>query len=223
MPTSENKIVRVSGSGEAYLNKLQKRFSEDGRISDGTSKELLDLILTSYFENYDLIFSKKSAEKNEEIDSEIEKYFSKYENDFSHDEIKYLLKNQSSFYPILTLSSEEKIILPDDNFYNEDGIPCRYNGVPFTKTPFGYFPLMELVTKPWLSNPDRFKGRLFKERDVRFQRWYGLPRETKFDNYDYDKDYVNFLHIDYISLYRNLNLDFNRDFVDLGRIIRREV
>ena len=69
MPTNENKIVRVSGSGEVYLNKLQKRFSEDGRISDGTSKELLDLILTSYFENYDLIFSKESEEKSEKTDS----------------------------------------------------------------------------------------------------------------------------------------------------------
>lgn len=152
-------------------------------------------------------------------DEEMPKAIYPYEKwipDFTPEEVEYLKKVESDDWNkgyYVTRDAKGRLKLTDGDFYDENDFPHSSSGVAYVRTPFGFYPQLWCETQWHLINPGRFPHRFFKERNRKFQKWYGRDPHSYWENvidpsYDYDKDPTNFVVKDVIKFIEDHNLYF---------------
>lgn len=152
-------------------------------------------------------------------DEEMPKAIYPYEKwipDFTPEEVEYLKKVESDDWNkgyYVTRDAKGRLKLTDGDFYDENDFPHSSSGEAYVRTPFGFYPQLICETTWHLINPARFPHRFFKERNRKFQKWYGRDPHSYWENvidpsYDYDKDPTNFVVKDVIKFIEEHNLNF---------------
>lgn len=142
--------------------------------------------------------------------------YDKWIPDFSSEEIEYLKQFESDDWNkgyFVTRDSKGRLKLPKGDFYDENDFPHDSSGFAYVRTPFGFYPQLICETTWHLINPARFPHRFFKERNRKFQKWYGRDPKSDWYNvidpsYRYEDDPTNFVVSDVIRFIKEHNLYF---------------
>lgn len=142
--------------------------------------------------------------------------YDKWIPDFSPEEIQYLKQFESDDWNkgyFVTRDSKGRLKLPKGHFYDANDFPHDSSGFAYVRTPFGFYPQLICETTWHLINPARFPHRFFKERNRKFQKWYGRDPKADWYNaidpsYRYEDDPTNFVVSDVIGFIKEHNLYF---------------
>lgn len=236
MENINTKFCRISEKSDLIFSNLQEEFFKKGILKNKNRIEFLDFLADKIKENSEIFLQKdkekdeekenekvpESGTKNEEeknnlkifLDSFEQENFLKQKTDYqvlTKNEREYFLKGEKEFEYFVTKDEKGRLKLPKNHYYDDNNFPCDSSGEKYILTPFGYYDFDTITFRRFISNPEEYPDYIFKERNPRFQKWYGQKIIRKNKNYDYEKDLMNFLNIDYVLYWQKKGLSLIMD------------
>ena len=191
------------------------QMTEDGQVGRVNIKEQSNMIVFTDKEEKTIYQTAMVDDPDEDLPEAVVPY-DKWIPDFSPEEIEYLKQFESDDWNkgyFVTRDSKGRLKLPKGHFYDANDFPHDSSGFAYVRTPFGFYPQLICETTWHLINPARFPHRFFKERNRKFQKWYGRDPKADWYNaidpsYRYEDDPTNFVVSDVIGFIKEHNLYF---------------